>query len=128
MLIEQTEDFSMLVVVFRSSLVEAAHPRRGKRASREVRAILPSRVLSAGNFETLERIWTSLQAGGESAYFNSGLAWLYHEACRCYEEEKDHARPGQVHPAVERAAVWLRHHPETSSFAELARMVGVSSP
>jgi AraC-like DNA-binding protein len=126
-IIEQSEDFSMLVVVFRSGLVRAAKAGREPGRSRP-RAVLPPRRLSMDNFETLARVWTPLLKGGDPAYFNTGLAWLHHEAGRCYDQEEEHTLPGEVHPAVERAAVWLRNHPETDNLAELARRVGVSPP
>jgi transcriptional regulator GlxA family with amidase domain len=69
-----------------------------------------------------------LISGTPPAYFNAGLSWLYHESRRCYDSAKEGALPDVLHPAVERAAVWLRHHPETSNLADLARRVGVSSP
>ncbi len=126
--IEQTEDFSMLVVVFRSGLVEAARERGRAKKPSGLRPVPPPRRLSPGNFETLARIWTPLLGASAPAYFNAGLAWLYHEAIRCYDQAKENALPGEVHPAVERAAVWLRDHPETDNLAQLARRIGVSSP
>ena len=126
LLFEQTEDFSMLVAVFRSTLVEAAGD--SSRAPRGGRAILSPRRLSPGHFDALAQIWTPLLTGGAPSYFNAGLTWLYHEARRSYAEGKENSLPDRVHPAVERAAVWLRHHPETDNLAELARRVGVSSP
>ena len=125
MIIEQSEDFSMLVVVFRERLVRAG--QEGRRGQEQPRPVLPPRRLSRGNFETLEPIWTALLKGGRPAYFNAGLAWFYHEASRCYDQEQN-LWSEEIHPAVERAAVWLRNHPETANLAELARRVGVSSP
>ena len=123
---EQTEDFSMLVAVFRSNLIESTGD--SSRSPRGGRAILPPRRLSTANFESLKNIWTPLLPGGTPPYFNAGLTWLYHEAWRSYAEGEEISLPGRVNPAVERAAVWLRHHPETDNLAELARRVGVSSP
>jgi AraC-like DNA-binding protein len=123
---EQTEDFSMLVAVFRSNLIESTGD--SSRSPRGGRAILPPRRLSTANFESLKNIWTPLLPGGTPPYFNAGLTWLYHEARRSYAEGEEISLPGRVNPAVERAAVWLRHHPETDNLAELARRVGVSSP
>jgi len=127
MIIEQSDDFSMIVAVFRSNLVQAAGPVPTKKPS-AARPVSQPRRLSQGNFETLEKIWTPLLHQGETAYFNSGLAWLHHEANRCYNQEEEHALSGEVHPSVERAALWLRDHPETINLEQLARRVGVSSP
>ena len=126
MIIEKSPDFSMIVAVFRSNLVQSASKRDHK--TKSPRPVSPPRRLSRDNFETLEKIWIPLLKGGAPSYFNAGLTWLHHEANRCYDEEKSHVLSGEVHPSVERAALWLRNHPETDNLAQLARRVGVSSP
>ncbi len=126
MIIEKSDDFSMIVAVFRSNLVQTARNGRGK--SPTPRPVSLPRRLSRNNFETLEKIWTPLLKAAPSAYFNAGLSWLYYESNRCYDEENEHVLSGEVHPSVERAALWLRNHPETDDLEQLAWRVGVSSP
>lgn len=134
MLVDNTPDFAMYVVVFSPALVRK-HCGRGPRAV--LRERKPEgefcRVAPAAERARLERhLETLIALGGgtstDAEVFNAGVAWSLLDAWRVFESAERSAEPEAVHPAVQRAAQRLaeREDDVDVSLAELAEEVGLS--
>jgi AraC-like DNA-binding protein len=119
-LTERSSDFDMWVVVFRPALVEI-------HAWLEERPSLGSRRLPESACDWLNRLLGHVSVAAERpAEHNAGLEFTLLQAWRLYVGA-ERSQLQEVHPAVERAALRLRHEPGPESAAEVAQECGLSA-
>ena len=126
-LIEQTPDFEMWIVVFRRRLIKrsatdpASLPLQQRSFSGDT-----CRRLRQQDLPRFEELFTQLaDTGSEPGLLNAGLAYALLHAWKCFD------RAGEVparslHPAVERTARLLLSEESSYSLPQLARRAGLS--
>ena len=127
-LVEQTEDFTMWIAVFRPALLEEMC--RNERTAALRQQSPPGtwwRRLGREVAEQLEPLYRDLAAGAQDVEtFNAGLAYLLLVSLGAFEKGESVQRTSAVHPAIERAARLLRDSVPPPAVPELARLVGLS--
>jgi AraC-like DNA-binding protein len=126
-LIEQTPDFQMWVVVFRRRLIKrsATDPPSFPLLQRNFTGDT-CRRLRQQDFARFEELFAQLSdTSNEPGLLNSGLAYALLHAWKCF------GRAGEVpmrsvHPAVERAARLLIGEESSYNLSQLARKAGLS--
>jgi len=129
-LLEQSDDFEMWIVVFKPRLIQKfCHesqnlPLRKRHPSEEV-----CRQIPAGTFGTLTRIIDEVSLlSKESDRYNAGLGFILLNAWKTHlEAQTGLVANADVHPAVEKAALLLQAHPEMDDMDEVAKRSGLSS-
>ena len=126
-LIEQTSDFEMWIIVFRRRLIKrtatdpASLPLQQRSFSGDT-----CRRLRQQDLSRFEELFAQLaDTAGEPGLLNASLAYALLRAWKCFD------RAGKVpvrsvHPAVERAARLLLSDENSYSLPELARRAGLS--
>jgi AraC-like DNA-binding protein len=126
-LIDQTPDFQMWIVVFRRRLIKrSATDPASSRLLQRTFAGDTCRRLRQQDLARFEELFTQLaDIATEPGLLNAGLAYSLLHAWRCF----DHARevPARnVHPAVERTAHLLLSEEDSYTLPQLARRVRLS--
>jgi len=126
-LIEQSPDFEMWIGI--------AKPRAVRRLATDVAAKVLREANPAGEycrrlpqpvFARLETLLAEIAATRkQSGFFNAGLGYALLAAWQSFESAAD-VPVHDVHPAVDRAARYIRDKNNTLSLAELARHAGLS--
>lgn len=126
-LIEQTSDFEMWVVVFRRRLIKrsatdpASLPLKQRYFSGDTCRRLRQRDLSR-----FEELFTQLgDTASEPGLLNAGLAYALLHAWKCFDRAGE-VPARSVHPAVERTARLLLGDENSYSLPQLARRVRLS--
>jgi AraC-like DNA-binding protein len=127
-LVEQSVDFEMWIGV--------ARPKAIKRIAMDVNAKVLREANPAGeycrrlaqpDFGRLETLLAEIATGRERpALFNAGLAYAVLAAWRSFEQAAD-VPVHDVHPAVEKAARFIRDRSNSVRLNDLARHAGLSS-
>jgi AraC-like DNA-binding protein len=127
-LIEQTPDFEMWIVVFRRRLIKrSATDPASVPLQQQSFAGDTCRRLRQPEIARFEELFAQLaDTANEPGLLNAGLAYALLHAWKCF----DHAREvpaRRVHPAVERTARLLLSDENNYSLPQLARRTGLSS-
>jgi len=126
-LIEQTPDFEMWIVVFRRRLIKrsATDPPSFPLLQRSF-AGDTCRRLRQQDFIRSEALITQLtETANEAGLLNAGLAYVLLHAWKCFNRAGE-VPVRSVHPAVEHAARLLISDESDYSLSQLARRVGLS--
>jgi len=126
-LIEQTPDFEMWIVVFRRRLIKrsATDPPSLPLLQRSF-AGDTCRRLRQQDFIRSEELFTQLtETANEAGLLNAGLAYVLLHAWKCFNRAGE-VPVRSVHPAVEHAARLLISDEGGYSLSQLARRVGLS--
>ena len=128
-LLEQSPDFAMWIVVFRPALLlrlcdgDTARPLAARDA--------PARYVSVLGEPSLARLDPLLRelavAAPDPPRHNAGLGWLLFSAWDAHTHAGDAPQGAGVHPAVERVARLLRDETDPLSVEEMARQAGLSA-
>jgi AraC-like DNA-binding protein len=126
-LIEQTHDFEMLIVVFRRRLIKrsATDPASLPLQQRSFSGVA-CRRLRQRDLSRFEELFTQLaEAANEPGLLNAGLGYALLHAWKCFN------RAGEVparslHPAVERTARLLLSDENNYRLPQIARKAGLS--
>ena len=126
-LIEQTFDFEMWIVVFRRRLVKRSAtdppslPLQRRSFSGDT-----CRRLRQKDFSRFEELFAQLaDTASEPGLLNAGLAYSLLHAWKCFDRAGE-VPTRSVHPAVERTAHLLLREENSYSLPQLARKVGLS--
>jgi AraC-like DNA-binding protein len=126
-LIEQTPDFQMWIVVFRRRLIKrsavdaASLPLQQRSFSGDT-----CRRLRQQDLVRFEELFAQLEdAAGEPGLLNTGLAYALLHAWKCFDRAGE-VPVRNVHPAVERTARLLISGENNSSLPQLARRASLS--
>ncbi|HVU35605.1 MAG TPA: AraC family transcriptional regulator [Opitutaceae bacterium] len=127
-LLEQTLDFQMWIGVFKPALVRrvASDP-----AARILRQANPPgeycRRLGGRAFDRLDALCAEVEASHDRpGLFNAGLGYVLANAWQSFQGAAEVSVPN-VHPAVEKAAQFIRDESTTIGLAELAGRCGLSA-
>lgn len=126
-LIEQTPDFEMWIVVFRRRLIKRAAVDQGSvpllQRSFSGDACRRLRQPHVARFEEL--FAQLIDIDEEPGLLNAGLAYALLRAWKCFERAGE-VTARRVHPAVERTARLLLNDEHTYGLPQLARRAGLS--
>lgn len=126
-LIEQTSDFEMWIVVFRRRLIKrsATDPKSLPLQQRSF-AGDSCRRLHQKDLARLEELFAQLaDAANEPGHLNAGLAYALLHAWKCFDHAGD-VPARSVHPAVERTAHLLLDDENNYTLPQLARFARLS--
>jgi AraC-like DNA-binding protein len=129
-LVDQSDDCQMWIVVFRPEMVRRVATAGDSRVLR--RADPPgqfARQLAAGDASRLAALFDELSGlvdAADAPRFNAGLTYAMLTAWHAHQNADELAAGQEVHPAVERAARLIRDEVEPMSLAELAEHCGLS--
>ena len=132
LLLNQTDDYEMWVVVFRPRLVRRVCTAP---AARILRRANPAgnfcKVIPVAPFQRLDRLCRDIVAAeSDLPRMNAGLGFLLLEAWDTYLRSNTAVEGTTLHPAVERAAQLLKDEREEQDgwdFSRLARTAGLSA-
>lgn len=126
-LIEQTPDFEMWILVFRRRLIKrsaidpAALPLQQRSFSGDT-----CRRLRQADLSRFEELFAQLaDAASEPGLLNTGLAYALLHAWKCFDRAGE-VPARSVHPAVERTARLLISDENSYNLSQLARRAGLS--
>ncbi len=129
-LIDSSADLEMWIAMFRPSLVQraAASSRRGTLAELAPAGEFSRRVdPSSPAGRHLDALFAETAAAGHDPdMVNAGLAFLLMRAWAIFDEQGEATFLGDVHPAVERAAIMIRDQPELAHLDDIAAGSGLS--
>jgi AraC-like DNA-binding protein/quercetin dioxygenase-like cupin family protein len=129
-LIESSDDLEMWIGLFRPALVARAAqaPGRAMLAERNPPGQFSRRVdPGSDSGKRLDALFAETSASGRDAEtVNAGLAFLLMRAWSTFQEEGEETFLGDVHPAVERAAIMIRDKPELARLDDIAVGTGLS--
>lgn len=126
-LIEQTSNFEMWIVVFRRRLIKRSAIDRASLPLQE-RSFTGDtcRRLRHQDLSRFEELFAQLaDTAGEPGRLNAGLAYALLHAWKCFDRAGE-VPVRSVHPAVERAARLLLADENTYNLTQLARRAGLS--
>ena len=129
LLLNQSADYEMWVVVFRPRLVRRVCTAP---AARILRHANPAghfcKSISVAAFQQLDRLCrTVVAAEADLPRMNAGLGYLLLEAWDMYQRSDTALEGAALHPAVERAAQLLAEEGSDWEFERLARAAGLSA-
>ena len=126
-LINESADYAMWIVVLKPALLErvcvagdTAEMRAARPASRFARA------LSEADTAYFAALCGQVAGAAEPVEHNLGLGWLAVSAWRAHGASDEATPRGDVHPAVERAARFIRDHADEADVPTIARKAGLS--
>jgi AraC-like DNA-binding protein len=130
-LIDSSPDLELWIALFRPSLVQRAATVSARQTLTALdppgefsRRVDPSS--DAGRH--LEALFAEAAAADHDAEMaNAGLAFLLMRAWAIFEEHGEGTFLGDVHPAVERAAIMIRDRPELARLDDIAAGAGLSA-
>ncbi|HZS14560.1 MAG TPA: helix-turn-helix transcriptional regulator [Candidatus Dormibacteraeota bacterium] len=130
-LLDPSRDLELWIAVFRPELVErlAASGGRGLLDAADPPGTSSRRVDPAGEVgRRLEALFSEVaEAQGDTEMTNAGLAFLLMRAWSAFHEQGEDTFLGDVHPAVERAAMLIRDRPEVARLGDVATAAGLSA-
>ena len=126
-LVEHSPDFEMWIGVARPKAVARLATDASARVLREANpAGEYCRRLPQPDFARMEVLLAEIAAArGRPGLFNAGLAYALLAAWQCFEHAAD-VPIHDVHPAVEKAARYIRNKSNTVGLNDLARHAGLS--
>lgn len=129
LLIEQTSDFAMWIVVFRPALVERLCTADHTKPLTGDRPIgMFCKQLAPGDTKTVDALCAQLaEAHDDPPRFNAGLAYTLLAAWDIHSRSQRQTVGSDVHPAVERAARLISAETEPINVDELASRCGLSA-
>ena len=131
LLIEQSPDFQMWILVFRRRLVQQVTKRTEETDYHTLRQRDPEGnlcvALGKAQYQALQQLYIALrEQAGETALLNSGLAYALLASWHAFTQTENHPPVRQVHPAIEQTAHLLHDAPGDFDLAGLAARVGLS--
>jgi AraC-like DNA-binding protein len=128
LLVDESPDLAMWIGVFRRAMLRRLVTRGGPRpilAGRPEGAFC--HLLAESAAEELDALIARVAGhAADPPLFNAALAFVALAAWRLHEQADQSPLGAEVHPAVERAARFLRADPAHTEFDDLARRVGLS--
>ncbi|GGG84473.1 helix-turn-helix domain-containing protein [Edaphobacter dinghuensis] len=126
-LIEQTPDFQMWIVVFkRRAIKRHATDAASRSLLQKSLAADACRRLKQQDIAHFEEIFSNLStATAEPGLLNAGLAYALLHSWKCFQSAGE-VSARNIHPAVERAAHLILHNSAAHNLDDLAHRVGLS--
>jgi AraC-like DNA-binding protein len=126
-LIEQTPDFEMWIVVFKRRAIKRTATDPASRALLQSSfANDACRRLKQQQLSRFEELFTELSAASkEPGLLNAGLAYALLHAWKCFQRAGE-VTVHEIHPAVERAARLIREGSMDYGLEDLSRRAGLS--
>ena len=135
LLIDQSRDMKMWIVVFKKPLVESVIRGAGESARADAWATLAEGAPDGSFWRELLRPAASRLATlydevcaneAEPALYNAGLSYILAASWDAHLRAQPMARGADIHPAVERIAHAIHNHPGATNLEDLASDCGLS--